>query len=102
MVPRDEAVFAAFGMTAIRGHVEGGDQLGLVGQHLAASRVDGIVRISALVGEPAVGLVRLTRAQVEVRATTQVRNPVSASGDRLRLEGLNAPVGRHFRRNDAL
>ncbi len=102
MVPLHEAILAADSVAAIGGHVEGGDQLALVGQHLAAGPIDRGIRLGALVGEPAVGLVRLAGPQVEVTGTTDVPDRVGASGNRLRLERLDAPVGWHLGRHHAL
>src|SRR5207245_8703930 len=57
----------------------------------------------ALVGQPAVGLVELVALEGEVATGRQdLTHRVGAGGNRLRLERLHTPVGRHLGGNDAL
>src|SRR5205823_1345209 len=66
VVPSDESELTALGMPAVGGHVEGGDELPLIGQHLAAGSINRRIRLLPLVGQSAVRLIGLARPEIEV------------------------------------
>ena len=99
MVPSDEPELTALGVPAIGGHVEGGDELSLIGQHLAARPVNRRIRLLPLVGQSAVRLIGFTRTEIEVATLAELSNSECACRNGLRFQRLHPPVGRHLGRH---
>ena len=77
--------------------------MAVVGEDLAFRRIDRVVTRLDLLSQAAVGLVELVALEVEVAtARRDLAQRVGAGGNRLRLERLHTPVGRHLGRDDAL
>ena len=102
VVPSDESELTALGMPAVGGHVEGGDELPLIGQHLAAGSINRRIRLLPLVGQSAVRLIGLARPEIEVATLAKLPNREGACRDGLRFQCLDSPVGRHLGRHHAL